>query len=147
MHSFFPVRSDPLQDSSNLVRNHSGLDQSIAVLRTRSAFEPALATLFLPSFWGTTMTLTIERVASSEVSRRFGYFYKQAMTRPIAIERHGAIGVVMLAASEYERLARLDHIALAPEELNDEQLNSIRTSRAPAEAIELNRLLADPPAD
>ena len=87
------------------------------------------------------MELGIEKVTSSEVSKRFGFYYDEAMTHPIAVERNGAARVVMLPASEFERLARLDHIAVTPQELSDEAYRSIRTADPRAEAIELNHLL------
>lgn len=87
------------------------------------------------------MELAIEKVTSSEVSKRFGFYYDEAMTHPIAVERNGAARVVMLPASEFERLARLDHIAVTPQELSDEAYRSIRTAEPRAEAIELNHLL------
>lgn len=87
------------------------------------------------------MELAIEKVTSSEVSKRFGFYYDEAMTHPIAVERNGAARVVMLPASEFERLARLDHIAVTPQELSDEAYRSIRTAQPRAEAIELNHLL------
>ncbi|HEX7855013.1 MAG TPA: type II toxin-antitoxin system Phd/YefM family antitoxin [Sphingobium sp.] len=87
------------------------------------------------------MELAIEKVTSSEVSKRFGFYYDEAMTHPIAVERNGAARVVMLPASEFERLARLDHIALTPQELSDEAYRSVRTAQPRAEAVELNHLL------
>lgn len=87
------------------------------------------------------MDVAIEKVTSSEVSKRFGYFYDEAMTHPIAVERNGAARVVMLPASEYERLARLDHVALTPEELSDEAIRALRQAEPGKEARELNRLL------
>ena len=87
------------------------------------------------------MSLSIEKVSSSEVSKRFGFYYDEAMTHPIAVERNGAARVVMMPAAEFERLARLDHIALAPEELSDEAIRSLRTAKPRTEAIELNKLL------
>jgi PHD/YefM family antitoxin component YafN of YafNO toxin-antitoxin module len=90
---------------------------------------------------GTAVSLAIERVRSTDVSKRFGFYYDEAMTHPIAVERNGAARVVMMPASEYERLSRLDHIALAPEELSDEAFQALRTAEAPAEAYELNKLM------
>ena len=87
------------------------------------------------------MELPIEKANSSDVSKRFGFYYDEAMTHAIAIERYGAARVVMLPASEYERLARLDHIAVTPEELSDESTRSLRTATASAEAIRLNELM------
>lgn len=87
------------------------------------------------------MSLSIEKVTSSEVSKRFGFYYDEAMTHPIAVERNGAARVVMMPASEYERLARLDHIAVTPEELSDEAIRSLRIAEPRPESFELNKLL------
>ena len=87
------------------------------------------------------MTLLMDKVSSSEVSERFGYFYDEAMTRPIAVERNGAARVVMFPAAEYERLIRFDQIAITPQELSDEAFRSIRRARSRPEAVELDKLL------
>lgn len=47
----------------------------------------------------------------SDVSRRFGFYCDQAMVGPVVIERDGAPDVVMMEASEYDRLVQLDHVA------------------------------------
>ena len=87
------------------------------------------------------MSLSIETFRSSEVSKRFGFYYDEAMTHPIAVERNGAARVVMLPAAEYERLARLDHIALAPEELSDDAFNAITNAQPVPESYNANKLL------
>lgn len=87
------------------------------------------------------MSLSIETFRSSEVSKRFGFYYDEAMTHPIAVERNGAARVVMLPAAEYERLARLDHIALAPEELSDDAFKAIANARPVPESYDANKLL------
>ena len=42
------------------------------------------------------MTATLERVSSTDVSKRFGHFYDEAITHPIAVERNGTARVVMM---------------------------------------------------
>jgi PHD/YefM family antitoxin component YafN of YafNO toxin-antitoxin module len=83
----------------------------------------------------------METFRSGEVSKRFGFYYHKAITHPIAVERNGAVRVVMLSASEYERLVRLDHIALAPEELSEEAFNAIAYSQHVADPNGSNKLL------
>lgn len=83
----------------------------------------------------------LEKASSSDVSKRFGFYYDEAMTHPLAVERNGAVRVVMLPAAEYERLARLDHVALFPSELDSGDLRAIRDAAMPASAQELNHLL------
>lgn len=83
----------------------------------------------------------LARASSSDVSKRFGFYYDEAMTHPLAVERNGAARVVMMPAAEYERLARLDHVALLPAELDRADLVAIRDAVAPDSARELNHLL------
>ncbi|MDQ2877484.1 MAG: type II toxin-antitoxin system Phd/YefM family antitoxin [Pseudomonadota bacterium] len=83
----------------------------------------------------------LEKASSSDVSKRFGYYYDEAMTHPLAVERNGAARVVMMPAAEYERLVRLDHLALLPEELDRADLVAIRDAVVPDSARELNHLL------
>lgn len=83
----------------------------------------------------------LERATSSDVAKRFGYYYDEAMTHPFAVERNGAARVVMMPAAEYERLARLDHMALLPEELDRADLVAIRDAVVPDSARELDHLL------
>jgi PHD/YefM family antitoxin component YafN of YafNO toxin-antitoxin module len=84
---------------------------------------------------------TLERASSSDVSKRFGFYYDEAMTHPLAVERNGAARVVMLSAIEYERLARLDHVALHPRELDQADLKALRDVVIPGTARELDHLL------
>jgi PHD/YefM family antitoxin component YafN of YafNO toxin-antitoxin module len=83
----------------------------------------------------------LDRASSSDVAKRFGYYYDEAMTHPLVVERNGAARVVMMPATEYERLARLDHVALLPEELSAADLSAIRDAIVPASAQELDDLL------
>lgn len=83
----------------------------------------------------------LERASSSDVSKRFGYYYDEAMTHPLAVERNGAARVVMMPAAEYERLSRLDHVALLPQELERADLVAIRDAVVPDSARELDHLL------
>lgn len=88
------------------------------------------------------MTIEIlDRASSSDVSKRFGFYYDEAMTHPLAVERNGAARVVMMPAAEYERLARLDHVALDPRELDQTDLKALRDVVIPESARELDRLL------
>jgi len=86
-------------------------------------------------------TGVLEKASSSDVSKRFGFYYDEAMTHPLAVERNGAVRVIMLPAAEYERLARLDHVAMLPSELEPADLRAIRDAEVPASAQELNHLL------
>lgn len=87
------------------------------------------------------MELPLDKVTSSEVAKRFGFYYDEAMTHPIAVERNGASRVVMMSATEYERLARLDHIALSPTELSNDALRAIMTAEPTQKSYDANKLL------
>lgn len=87
------------------------------------------------------MSSVLEKASSSDVSKRFGYYYDEAMTHTLAVERNGAARIVMMPMAEYQRLTRLDHVALSPEELDGADLRAIRDAVAPASARELNDLL------
>jgi PHD/YefM family antitoxin component YafN of YafNO toxin-antitoxin module len=83
----------------------------------------------------------LDKASSTEVSKRFGFYYDEAMTHPLGIERNGAVRVVMLPAAEYDRLARLDHVALLASELDAADIKAIRDAAVPASAGELDHLL------
>jgi hypothetical protein len=86
-------------------------------------------------------TADLQTASSSEVSKRFGYFYDEAMTRPVGVERNGTARVVMLSMPEYQRLALLDHVATACSEMPDDHFKAIRDARVSKESITLNHLM------
>lgn len=83
----------------------------------------------------------LPRVSSSEVSKRFGYYHDKALTQILAIEHDGVARVVMLPAAEYERLSKLDHVALLPRELDRADLAALRDVAVPTSARDLDHLL------
>jgi PHD/YefM family antitoxin component YafN of YafNO toxin-antitoxin module len=87
------------------------------------------------------MTTNLPLASSSEVSKRFGYYYDEAMTHPVGIERNGAARVVMLSMPEYQRLALLDHVATASSEMPDEDHKALRDARVSQESVDLNALM------
>jgi PHD/YefM family antitoxin component YafN of YafNO toxin-antitoxin module len=87
------------------------------------------------------MTASLPLASSSEVSKRFGYYYDEAMTYPVGIERNGVARVVMLSMSEYQRLALLDHVATASSEMPDEDYKALRDARVSDESVALNALM------
>lgn len=84
---------------------------------------------------------TLDRASSSDVSKRFGFYYDEAMTHPVAVERNGSARVVMMPAAEYERLVRLDHVALLPGELSHADLKALRDVVVPDSAHALDHFL------
>jgi PHD/YefM family antitoxin component YafN of YafNO toxin-antitoxin module len=85
----------------------------------------------------------IATASSTDVSKRFGYFYDEAMTHPVGIERNGAARVVLLSMSEYQRLALLDHVAVASAEMPDEDYKTLRDASVSEESVELNILMVE----
>lgn len=70
------------------------------------------------------------KATASEVSKRFGQWYDEAMIEPVAIGRNGIVRVVMLSAVEYERLLRLDHISVTPRDLSNGAFRSLVVAEA-----------------
>ena len=87
------------------------------------------------------MANSLETASSSDVARRFAYFYDEAMTHPVGVERNGTARVVMLSMREYQRLALLDHVALACSEMPDDHFKTIRDARVTQESVDLNHLM------
>ncbi len=87
------------------------------------------------------MATNLETASSSDVSKRFGFFYDEAMIHPIGIERNGAARIVMLSMHEYQRLALLDHVATACSEMPDDHFKAIRDARVSDESVTLNHLM------
>jgi hypothetical protein len=94
-----------------------------------------------------TMAEPLPTASSSEVSKRFGYFYDEAMIHPVGVERNGATRVVLLSMPEYQRLALLDHVVTTCSEMSDEAFKAIRDAKAPAESIALNHLMDETGTD
>lgn len=87
------------------------------------------------------MASILETASSSDVSKRFGFFYDEAMTHPVGIERNGSARIVMLSMPEYQRLALLDHVATACSEMPDAHFKAIRDARVSEESVALNHLM------
>jgi antitoxin Phd len=50
----------------------------------------------------------MKRIAATEAKNRFGAVIDQALAEPIMIEKSGRASVVVMSASEYERLMALE---------------------------------------
>jgi hypothetical protein len=89
------------------------------------------------------MTTNILTVPAAEVQRKFGYYSDEAMIRPVGIQRHGTTRLVMISATEYERLKRRDRQAIHVKDLDDDFIETL-TASAPSEASRaLDRLMDD----
>jgi prevent-host-death family protein len=72
-------------------------------------------------------------VPAAEVQKNFGLYQDQALVAPVAVTKYGRPTVVILAASEYERLKRLDRQALAVTELTEQDIAAIESAKIPRE--------------
>lgn len=83
-------------------------------------------------------------VASLEaVSADLDAHCEQAVCQPLTIERNGHALVMMMSASEHERLAALDHHAISSADMPDDDAEDMRRAKVFAESIALNALLPD----
>jgi PHD/YefM family antitoxin component YafN of YafNO toxin-antitoxin module len=76
----------------------------------------------------------LQSVSSVEVSKAFGRISRQALVAPLTITHHGHDSLVLMSATEYQRLKSRDRQVYSLDDVPDEIANSVRTARAPAEA-------------
>ena len=81
-------------------------------------------------------------VSAAEVQRKFGYYSDEAMLQPVGIQRHGTTRLVMISASEYERLKRRDRQSILSKDLSDDLIRDIEQSE-PSEASQALDYLMD----
>jgi PHD/YefM family antitoxin component YafN of YafNO toxin-antitoxin module len=65
------------------------------------------------------------------------------MLHPVGIQRHGVARVVMLSLKEYERLLSRDRQVLRVEDLNDDDLEAIRTAEPSERSRKLDEIMED----
>jgi hypothetical protein len=87
------------------------------------------------------MPAPMQTASSSDVSKRFGFFYDEAMTHPVGVDRNGATRIVMLSLPEYQRLALLDQISISSADMPDEDFKALRDAQVSEESITLNALM------
>ena len=83
------------------------------------------------------------RVSSADFLKRYGALSDSALTEPITITRNGRDRLVLLSATEFERMRRYAPRVRGIEDLTDEEIAMIAQARAPSEHDHLNRLLDD----
>jgi prevent-host-death family protein len=82
------------------------------------------------------------KFTASHAGKHFGEVRERALTEPVGIERHGRVNVVVLSASEYERLRALDRRrSLAASEITDELAEQIERSDMDVRHAHLDRLM------
>lgn len=82
-------------------------------------------------------------IPAKEVAGRFGYYTDEAMLHPVGIQRHGVTRVVMLSLKEYERLLRRDRQVLRVKDLDEDDIEAIRTAQPSERAKKLDHLMDD----
>lgn len=87
------------------------------------------------------MTEPLVTVPAKEVASKFGYYTDEAMLHPVGIQRHGVTRVVMLSLKEYERLLSRDRQVLRVKDLDDNELEAIRTAEPSERARALDEIL------
>lgn len=82
------------------------------------------------------------RFTASHAGKHFGEIRERALAEPVGIERHGKVSVVVISASEYDRLRSLDsRRALAASEIPDEVVERLKEAGMDARHAHLDALM------
>ncbi len=73
------------------------------------------------------------RISTADFIKNFGALADQALSEPVRITKHGRDRLVMLSATEDDRLKRRDRRVVRLEDLTDEELELIAQAEVPAE--------------
>jgi len=73
------------------------------------------------------------RISAADFIKNFGALADRALSEPVRITKHGRDRLVMLSATEYDRLKRRDRQVFRPEALPDDVLELIAKAEVPAE--------------
>ncbi len=73
------------------------------------------------------------RISTADFIKNFGALADQALSEPVRITKHGRDRLVMLSATEYDRLKRRDRRVVRLEDLTDEELELIAQAEVPAD--------------
>ncbi|QUD87604.1 type II toxin-antitoxin system Phd/YefM family antitoxin [Phenylobacterium montanum] len=84
------------------------------------------------------------RVSTADFIKHYSRLADQALAEPVTITKHGRDRLVVVSASEYERLKRRDRQVFQSAELPDRVLELIAEAEVPAEYAHLDDELADP---
>jgi prevent-host-death family protein len=71
--------------------------------------------------------------SSAEVQKNFGRYKDTALAEPVVVTQYGKPCVVILAATEYERLRQLDRRILRLDEMSDAETEEMIEPRIPVE--------------
>lgn len=79
---------------------------------------------------------------ASHAGKNFGEIREQALSEPVGIERRGKVSVVVISASEYERLKGLDtRRALAAKEISADLADRLEQARMDPRHTDLDALM------
>jgi PHD/YefM family antitoxin component YafN of YafNO toxin-antitoxin module len=84
-----------------------------------------------------------DTVPAAEFTRNFGRYKLQAQREAVAVSSHGQIAGYFVGAHEYEELLKLKNArqSFATEDLSDEEVKAITSSRMDPRHDHLNELL------
>ncbi len=83
------------------------------------------------------------RISTANFIKNFGALADQALSEPVRITKHGRDRLVMLSATEYDRLKRRDRQVFRAEDLPDGALELIAKAEVPAEFADLDDEVKD----
>ncbi len=72
-------------------------------------------------------------VSSADVQKNFGRYKDAARVEPVVVTQYGKPAVVILAASEYERLKELDRRILRLDAMSDGEIEEMLQAEIPPE--------------
>jgi prevent-host-death family protein len=72
-------------------------------------------------------------VSSAEVQKNFGRYKDAARAEPVVVTQYGRPSVVILAASEYDRLKELDRRVMRLDDMTDGEIEEMIEAEIPAE--------------
>ena len=70
-------------------------------------------------------------VSSADVQKNFGRYKEAARAEPVVVTQYGKPAVVIIAASEYERLKELDRRVLRLEDMPDNDIEDMLRAEDP----------------
>src|SRR5580692_7916045 len=76
-------------------------------------------------------TNPISIVPSADVQKNFGRYKEAARAEPVVVTQYGKPAVVILAASEYERLKELDRRVLRLDDMSDGEIEEMLQAEIP----------------
>ena len=78
------------------------------------------------------------KATAGEIAKNFGEFADKALVEPVTITKYGREHLVLLSATEYERLKRRDRQVYRAGEIPPDLADAIARAEPPAEAAAFN---------